>query len=444
MKTISKRQKQCNFLFQDLLDQLNPNNPLLLLARQIPWESFEHDFAELYSDRGRPAKPLRLMIGLLLLKQIENLSDERLIEIWRQNPYFQAFCGIEHFQWQSPCDPSDLVYFRKRIGEKGVEKIFQISVRLHGDKALEQEVVIDSTVQEKNITFPTDTKLRVKIIARCLKIAKKERIKLRRSYKYELRDLLRTIRFNKSTKNKQKVQAAIRRVKTIAGALLRDISRKLSSEQKIAWSEQIKLFNRVLTQNRKDKNKIYSLHEPDVLCISKGKEHKKYEFGAKASVAMTKNNCIIVGVKNFDKNLYDGNTLPDTLSNIKAATGQIPKKAFVDRGYKGRNRVGTTEIVCPRPPSGSATAYEKRKARKSFGRRSAIEPVIGHMKADFRMAKNYLKGVAGDIINLFLAAAAFNFKKLMKIMGETLFFVLLALGLATIGTKLQQPTESEI
>jgi IS5 family transposase len=444
MRTIQNQKKQYNFLYKDLIEQLNPDDSLLLLAERIPWESFERKFAELYSEKGRPAKPIRLMVGLLLLKQIHNLSDEQVVKIWTQNPYFQSFCGIEHFQWEIPCDPSDLVYFRKRIGEKGVEKIFQASVHLHGNKALEQDVVIDSTVQEKNITFPTDTKLRIKIIAKCLKIARKENIKLRRSFKRELRDKLRIIRFNKSTKDKQKVHAAIRRIKTIAGALLRDLSRKLSPEQQAAWADKIHLFNRVLSQQRKDKNKIYSLHEPDVLCIAKGKEHKKYEFGAKASVAMTKTDCIIVGVKSFSKNIYDGNTLTDTLSVVRASTGKLPERAYVDRGYKGRDRIMTTAIICPGPPFSGMTAYEKRKARKNFGRRSAVEPVIGHLKADFRLAKNYLKGVAGDVINLFLAAAAFNFRKWMRGIGVSPFFMLLVQALSALGSSRQLLAENEI
>lgn len=160
------KQQQGNFLYQDLLEQLNPKHPLLLVAKKIPWRFFEEEFKPLYAEIGRPAKSIRLMVGLLLLKQLENLSDERVVEAWLQNPYYQAFCGMEHFQWSFPCNPSELVHFRKRIGESGAEKIFQASVLLHGDRALEREIVIDTTVQERNITFPTDDKLRLKVIRR--------------------------------------------------------------------------------------------------------------------------------------------------------------------------------------------------------------------------------------------------------------------------------------
>lgn len=419
--------KQGNFLYQDLLEQLNPKAPLLLLAKKIPWESFEREFTPLYAQLGRPAKPVRLMVGLLLLKQIENLSDERVVEAWVQNPYYQAFCGMEHFQWEFPCSPTDLVHFRKRIGEAGVEKIFQASVALHVKASLEREVVIDTTVQEKNITFPTDTKLRIKVMRRCWKLASAENIVLRRSYRRELRKVLRVIRFSKSTRDKKKVASAIRRVKTMANALLRDLTRKLPEHVRIAHHEELERYHRAVNQERKDTNKIYSLHESEVCCISKGKEHKKYEFGAKAAIVMTKTNCIIVGAKSFAHNEYDGNTLQEVQAQVAKVRGNEPDNAFCDRGFRGRKRMGKTVITLPAVPSAKATDYEKRKARHNFGRRSAIEPVIGHLKSDFRLARNYLKGTIGDSINLLMAAAAFNCKKWMNAIAERLLFALLTL-----------------
>lgn len=418
------RQKQGNSLYQDLLEQLDPKDPLLLLAKKIPWELFERDFVPFYADFGRPAKPTRLMVGLLLLKQIENLSDERVVEAWVRNPYYQAFCGMEHFQWQFPCDPSELIHFRKRIGESGVEKIFQASVLLHGEQALEREVVIDTTVQEKNITFPTDTKLRVKVMGRCWKLAAEENIRLRRSYRRELRKILRVIRFSKSTKDKKKVAAAMRRVKTMVNALLRDVTRKLPESSRITRQEELARYRKAANQERRDTNKIYSLHEPAVCCISKGKVHKKYEFGAKAAIAMTKTRCIIVGAKNFTRNEYGGNTLKALLSHVTDIRGTAPKTAFCDRAFRGRKQVGDTAIVLPEAPSPNASEHFKRKARQNFGRRSAIEPVIDHLKNDFRLARNYLKGTIGDAINLLLAAAAFNCRKWMKAVPIGLIFVL--------------------
>lgn len=414
---MSSRQKQGHFLYQDLLEQLNPQDPLLLLAKNIPWDLFEREFASLYSRVGRQAKPVRLMVGLLLLKQLENLSDERIVEAWMRNPYYQAFCGMQYFQWKPPCDPTDIVYFRKRIGEDGVEKIFQASAALHGEKAQEREVVVDTTVQEKNITFPTDTKLRVKVMTRCWKMAKDENVQLRRSYRRELKKHLRTIRFSRSARDKKNVAAAIRRIKTMAGSLLRDIERKLSVESHLARKEEFILYHRVLSQEKHTKNKVYSLHEPGVLCIGKGKERKKYEFGSKAGLVMTKQSGILVGAKNFSRNVYDGDTLDTLLPQVASIRGNAPEIAICDRGFRGRAQVGTTQIVLPEAPTPTDSTSSKRKARKNFGRRSAIEPVIGHLKDDLRMARNYLKGALGDAINLLLAAAAFNFKKWMNALG---------------------------
>jgi IS5 family transposase len=419
------RQRQSHLLYQDLLEQLNPNAPLLLLAQRIPWKMFEDEFTPLYAGIGRPAKPVRLMAGLLLLKQIENLSDERVVEVWVQNPYYQAFCGIEHFQWEFPCASSELVHFRKRIGEAGVEKIFKASVALHGKQSLEREVVIDTTVQEKNITFPTDTKLRVKVMAKCWKLAAAENIKLRRSYRRELKRTLRVIRFSKSQRDKKKVTSAVRRVKTMANALLRDVMRKLPESSRAVWREKIERYRRAVNQERQDKNKIYSIHEFEVSCICKGKEHKKYEFGAKAAVAMTKTSGIIVGVKSFSRNEYDGDTLKEILPRIEAVRGHVPETAFCDRGFRDRKDVCGTSVVLPDSPRLNASEYAKRKARKNFGRRSAIEPVIGHLKSDFRLARNYLKGTIGDAVNLLMAAAAFNCRKWMRTLSSELFFVII-------------------
>ena len=355
----SSHEKQGHLLYTDLMQLINPNHPLLALAKVFPWKLLENEFTPLYSDIGRPGMPIRLMVGLLVLKQIENLSDERVVAAWVQNPYFQAFCGMDYFQWHPPCHPTELVHFRRRIGEAGVEKIFQASVILHGEAALEREVVIDTTVQEKNITFPTDTNLRVKVMKRCWKLASEEGLQLRRSYSHELKTVLGTIRFSRNKKDKKKVQAAKRRVKTMANALLRDVMRKLPDSSLSARHEELELYRQVVNQERHDKNKIYSLHEPQVLCIAKGKEHKKYEFGAKAVIAMTKNSCIIVGVKSFSRNEYDGDTLKAVLPQIEKIREKAVQTAYCDRGFRGRKRVGETTIVIPEAPRPGASEYDK-------------------------------------------------------------------------------------
>jgi IS5 family transposase len=398
MLKMTPRQKQGRFVLrQDLLEQLDPKNSLLQLAARIPRDFFEREFAGLYSRRGRSAKPVRLMVGLLLLKQLQNLSDERVVEEWVCNPYFQAFGGI-------PVRPHRLdILSRAYRGTARVRKRKKLSL----------------TQRCGRRTSPT--KLRVKGIAQCLKIARQEGIVLRRSDKRELDERLRAIR-SRSVKNKKSVKAAVRRVHSIAWALFREISRKLSAQGRQGYAEQFSIFEHVLMQCRQAKQKVYSLHEPQILCIAKGKAHKKYEFGAKAAVAMTKNKALIVGVKSFARNFYDGDTLQATLEQIEAAPDQLPEKVFGDRGFRGRTKVGKPEIVIPKPP-----------AKKDFGRRSAIEPVIGHLKSDFRLARNYLQGVIGDVLNLFLAAA-FNFRKWMREMAQAYF--LLSFALASPATEL--------
>ena len=362
------------------------------------------------------------MVGLLILKQLKNLSDESVVEMWKENPFFQAFCGMDHFQWKAPCNPTDLVHFRNRIGEKGMERIFQISVQLHGGKAMEREVVIDTTVQEKNITFPTDIKLRVKVIKKCWEIAKEENIELRRSYRRELKKLQRIIRFNLGKKKLKFVTHAQRRIKTIRNSLLREIERKLSSKPLQNKLRDLLLYKKVVNQERSEANKIYSLHEPHVLCISKGKSHKKYEFGNKVSLAITKTHGIIIGSQSFSTNEYDGNTLPKLLANIKNIRWIKPEVAYCDRGFRGKKSVLGTEIRLPSSPKNTDSQYQRRKERKNFGRRSSIEPIIGHLKSDFRMARNYLKGIIGDTINMLLACAAFNFRKWMRAYAQSLLF----------------------
>ncbi|MFA4924298.1 MAG: IS5 family transposase [Ignavibacteriaceae bacterium] len=402
-------------MYQGLTEMLNPQDTLFQLTNKIDWAELEKEFAKYYINFGRPAKPIRLMVSLLILKQLYNLGDETVVERWVQNPYYQYFSGEKDFQWKFPVEPSDFVHFRKRIGEEGVKKILEISIRLHGKEAMEKEVVVDTTVQEKNITFPTDAKLHKKIIAQCRKIATEEGIEQRQSYKRTVKKLIMLQRFRNHPKNKKAANAAARKLKTIAGRVVRELERKLTTEeQKQKYEEKIELFNRILRQKKNDKEKVYSIHEPKTYCISKGKEHKKYEFGSKASIVTTKQSGIIVGAYSLEKNDYDGHTLPKALDQCEELRGERPRVAIVDRGYRGKSKIGETEILIPKPPKKGTSEYEKKKARARFRRRAAIEPIIGHLKTDYRLEKNYLKGVVGDSINMMLAAAAFNFKKWMR------------------------------
>jgi len=415
---------QPSFLYPQLLEQLNPKHPLLQLSKAIPWNYFDDNFSALYSDKGRPAKPVHLMVGLCILKHLDNLSDEVLVERWVQNPYYQAFCGAIDFQWEFPCDPSDLVYFRKRIGKEGFEKILAASIALHGEQIAEKECCIDTTVHEKNITFPTDDKLARKIIVRCWKLAKQHKIKLRRSFSRELKSLLLKLRFRKHPKNSGKAKKASKRMRTIAGVLLRELKRKLPETALVAARDDFVLYERVLKQKKKDKHKIYSLHEPHVYCMSKGKLHKRYEFGTKASITKTKDSGIIVGALAFSENRFDGHTLVDVLEQVKRIAQWIPDFGLCDRGYHGTKKVGGTTILIPESaPKKTQTHYQRNKQRKRFRKRAGIEASIGHLKSDHRMGRNYLSGFIGDEINLLMAAAAFNFRKWILEYSFMLYFL---------------------
>ena len=405
---------QQSFLNPNLLDQLNPKHPLLQLSRRIDWSFFENEFAALYSHRGRPSKPIRLMVGLSILKHLEDLSDEVLVHRWVQNPYYQAFTGEIEFQWQLPCDPSDLTCFRKRIGSEGFEKILAVSILLHEKKACEDEMCMDTTVQEKNITFPTDAKQYRKMHGQLLKLARAEGITLTRTHEKEVKELKLHTRFATHQKNRKKARKAIKRLKTISGRLLRELQRKMTREQLAHHADRFALYQRMLSQKRGDKNKLYSLHEPHIYCMSKGKVHQRYEFGTKAAIVTTRDSSIIIGALAFEKNLFDGHTVPAVLAQVKRLTNRVPGTGIADRGYRGKSKVNDTRIVTPKPARKNASKEAIALARKRFRRRAGIEPIIGHLKSDHRLKRNFLKGFAGDQINLLMAAAAFNFRKWMR------------------------------
>lgn len=428
----SPNQKQLIMFNSTLKQILNPRHTLVLLAEEIPWQEIEKDFADLYSHTGAPAKPIRLMVSLLILKQLKDLGDETIIKQWVQNPYFQYFSGYSEFQWEVPCDPSDLVHFRKRLGQRGVEKILQVSIKIQPSKDKRRsadEICIDTTAQEKNITYPTDVKLRKKVIDKCVRIAKKEEIELRQSYKRTAKKLVLAQRFAHHAKNYKKAQAAKRKLKTIAGRLVRELQRKLSEQQLSVYQKELNLFTRVINQQKSDKDKIYSLHEHQVACIAKGKVAKKFEFGSKVSVALSKNRNIVLGVVNFIGNPHDSKTIEATLELVERLTGKKVQKAIVDRGYKTRRKFGTTEIIAPKP---SKDPSKKTAQRKRFKRRAAIEPVISHFKNQYGMDRNFLKGEIGDIINAVMAGAAFNFKRWLNLKLKELSWLLEQLRLSAV------------
>ena len=428
---LGKNPKKQPELFRPMLvDFIDDKHELVLLSEKIDWDYFEKEFSPLYSKTGNPSHPIRFMVGCLLLKHLYNLGDETLASAWIMNPYMQHFCGRVFFEHQFPCDPSNFVHFRKRIGEKGIEKIFSYSVRMHDAKTSTSNFVLsDTTVQENNTTFPTDAKLCKKVIDYCNKIAENEGIKQRQRYTKVSKQLVRNTYNGKHPKRAKAARKSQRQLKTIAMRLIRELQRNFNAEQQEFYKDLMTLYTKVVTQKRNDADKIYSIHKPFTRCIAKGKAHSQYEFGNKVGLITTANKGkkIILGIKAFLQTPYDGHTIEPLLEQMETGGQKLPKELVYDRGGRGKSEIKGVKISIPSTPRKKDTAYQKQTKRKKFRTRAAIEPIIGHLKTDFRLAKNYFMGETGPQINALLAATAWNMKKMMEILKEKIFFYFLNL-----------------
>jgi IS5 family transposase len=416
-------QNQKNLFLPLLKEFIDMNHELVLLADKIDWKYFDTSFSQLYSNTGQPAMPIRLMVGCLMLKRLYNYGDETLTSAWEMNPYMQYFCGEAHFQHHFPCDPSDFVHFRDRIGEAGIELIFTYSVKLHGKDARSKLVLSDTTVQENNTTFPTDAKLAKKIIDNSCHIAQLENVVQRQSYIRTSKKLLRDTFNSSHPKRKKKAQKAQKRLRTIAGRVVRELQNKLPQEVLPSYLDELILYQNVLNQEKGDKNKIYSFHKPFTACIAKGKAHKQYEFGNKVGLMINPKNLVILGIEAFEGNPHDSRTIEPLLNQISKNLSYQPEEVIYDRGGRGIPEINGTKISTPKPPKKTATEYQKRITKKKFRRRAAIEPVIGHLKSDFRMAQNYLHGRSSPRMNAMLAATGWNLKKMMEKLKQELLHI---------------------
>lgn len=416
-------------LFQSHFDQiLDPRHALVRLANKIDWATFESAFGKCYTERmGAPGKPIRLMVGLQYLKYTFNESDESVVGRWIENPYWQYFCGYTHMQHQFPIDPSSMSRWRKRIGSEQLELLLKETIELAvREKQLPtrdlQQITVDTTVQEKNITYPTDSKLLYTAIRKLVEAAKRHKIRLRQSYlRVGKREAIRASRYAHA-KQFKRMQKQLRKLRTYVGRLIRDILRKANTIGE-DLAQVLERAERLRSQGPRDSKKLYSWHEPEVQCISKGKARQRYEFGQKVSLATTNRSNWIVGTLLLKNNPYDGHTLTKALETTESMTGVRVTDAYVDKGYRGHGYTGLAKIHVAGSQKKNITRAERHRRR----RRSAIEPKIGHLKSDHRMGRCFLTRLCGDATNAVLASAGANLWKLLRLFGygpQRLFFAL--------------------
>jgi len=405
-------------LFRNRLDNmLNHRHELYRLADLIDWPMFDSEFGSLYCpDNGCPAKATRLMVGLQYLKHIYGMSDEAVVRRWVENPYWQYFCGATYFEHQLPIDPSSMTRFRRRIGESGCELILQATVTAGlNSKTIKpahlKRITVDTTVQEKAVSFPTDSKLLNRSRIRLVKLCREHGVVLRQSYARKGPQALFKANRYAHARQYRRMRSRVKKLRTYLGRVERDIERKIAhqADKQAIFSEELALAKRLLAQQKKDKNKLYSLHAPEVECISKGKAHKRYEFGVKASIATTNKSNFVVGGLALPGNPYDGHTLTKALEQVRRMTGSVIEEAFVDRGYRGHGETQTTVFI-----AGQKRGIKTERLKCSLKRREAIEPVIGHLKSDGLLGRNYLKGTHGDQMNVMLSCAGHNLRLILR------------------------------
>jgi IS5 family transposase len=400
---------------------IDPTHELVKMSRLVGWNDLAGDLKAYYcADNGRPGESIRLMAGLQLLKDMKGLSDEEVCEVWRENPYFQYFCGEEYFQHRLPVEPPSLSIFRKRIGKAGMERLLQETVRVGlksgviTARAL-QKVSVDTTVQEKAIRFPTDTQLCHKAREELTKTAKTLGVKLRQSYVRKSKQAVFLANKCLAARQTNRGRKQINKVRNYLGRVIRDIERAIGKAPSLdgLFQDDLAKARKIHAQaaDPKAHDKIYSWHAPEVECIAKGKAHKKYEFGCKASIASTNAGNFIVGAMAHHGRPYDGHTLASVLEQIARLTGVKPDEAYVDLGYRGHGLEDEDiEIILARQKRGMTPAQKRRQKR-----RNAIEPIIGHCKNDRKVGpRNWLHGKRGDQINALAMAIGFNLRKILR------------------------------
>jgi len=412
-----KEEQQLDIFGSELEFIVNLNHELCLLAGKINWKKFEDEFAGYFpANCGNPALPARLVAGILYLKYAYAESDESVVAKWVENPYWQYFCGMQYFQHKLPFHPTSLVKWRKRLGEAGCEKLLKelievaLKTKIIEEKDL-RKVIVDTTVQEKAITHPTDSKLQHKARILLLKEAKKQGLKLRQSYvRLGKQALFRGGRYAAAQQMKR-AHRQFRLVKRYLGCVYRDIKRQLERqpELQVKFTDLLEKTERLLKQKKDDKKKLYSLHAPEVECIAKGKAHKKYEFGVKTGIVTTHKKNFVVGIEALPGNPYDGHSLVGSLDQAEKLTGIRASDCYVDLGYRGHSEIKAQVHIAR-----TKAALKTYALRRDMRRRNAIEPIIGHIKEDGLFSRNHLKGSIGDNINALLCGAGYDLRLILR------------------------------
>jgi IS5 family transposase len=439
MKPRERRETGEQDLFRARLDQIiDMRHPLVKLAREVDWAFLEKTFGQAYTDGpGQPPLPTRLMAGLMILKYTHDLSDEGLCDRWVENPYYQYFCGEEFFQHALVLDRSSLSHWRQRMGEEKVKALLQESLSIAAKSGAVKpsqlcEVIVDTTVQPKNVMFPTDARLLNRAREMLVRMAKNNGVALRQCYaRVGKRALIKHQRYAHAKQFKRAGRAR-KKLRTYLGRVIRDIERRIEDDawlREFIFKDMLSRARRVHGQEPRQRGpKLYSLHAPEVECIGKGKAHRPYEFGVKVSLATTlrhaKGGQFVTHVKALPGNPYDGHTLGTVIPDMEALVGNTIQRAFLDKGYRGHNA----------PPDYKFRVFiagQRRRVtpqiKRQMRRRSAVEPVIGHIKAEHRMGRNYLWYRQGDAINAILAAAGYNFSLLLRWLRLLLSKILAAL-----------------
>jgi len=436
-----ERQKE---LFRPALEAIiDMKHPLVRLAGEIEWSFLERRFVSVYRPGpGQPPLPARLIAGLFILKHMHSLSDEVLCARWIENPYYQFFCGEAVFRHELPFERSSLTRWRQRLGEEQLAALIQESLAVaHKTGALAtkdlERVAVDTTVQPKAIAHPSDARLMHKALERLVALAKRNGVPLRQSYvRLAKRASIMVGRYTHAHQF-NRANRALRFLRRRLGRVIRDIARRIEGNDGLRqrFVPLLALARKVQLQDRRDRGpKVYALHAPEVECIGKGKAKAPYEFGCKVSVATPvtapRGGQFVLHAKALHGNPFDGRTLRAAIAGVQGMTGVEVRRIHVDKGYRGHNYPNKFRVWI----SGQVRRTT-RALRREMRRRAAVEPVIGHLKAEHRMERNYLKGREGDRANAVLAAAGYNFSLLLRWLAELLRALIAALA------KLNRPLQ---